>query len=68
MVNNGGLLYINKKKHEPSLRGGLELLQNYINADQTRTTRLPDGFRHSHTAGPTTDEFGFFTENVSSYK
>jgi hypothetical protein len=68
IVNDGRLLYINKKETEPSLRGGLELLQNYINADQTRTTRLPDGFRHSHTAGPTTDEFGFLTENISRYK
>jgi len=67
-VDDGRLLYINNKKTEPALRGGLESLQNYINADQSRTTRLPDGFRHSLTAGPTTDVFGFLTENVARYK
>jgi len=57
MIKNEWLLRINKKT-EPGLRGGMELLHNYINTDQTRSIRLLDGFRHSHTADPTTDVFG----------
>jgi len=35
---------------------------------QNRSIRLPDGLPHSHTAGPTTDVFGFLHENIAHYK
>jgi predicted RNA methylase len=60
-INDGRLLYIDKKKTEPALDGKL------TRTFQARSIRLPDGLPHSHTAGPTTDVFGF-TENVAQYR
>jgi hypothetical protein len=62
LLTTNQLLYIDKKKTEPVLDGQL------THTFQTRSIRLPDGFRHSHTADPTTDVFGFLTENVARYK
>jgi len=61
-VNDGRLLYINNKKTEPAPDG--KLTRTFRN----RSIRLPDGLPHLHTAGPTTDVFGFLTDNIARYK
>ena len=67
-INDDRLLYINKKKTEPILAGGLELPPKLYQHIQHRSIRLPDGFPHSHTASPTTDVFGFLSNNITRYK
>jgi len=61
-IKDNRLLFIDKKKTEPVLDGKL------TRAFQDRSIRLPDGLPHSHTAGPTTDVFGFLPENIAHYK
>jgi len=67
-IEDNKLLYINKKKTEPNLAGGLELPPKLYQHIQTRSIRLPDGFPHSLTASPTTDVFGFLSNNITRYK
>jgi 2-polyprenyl-3-methyl-5-hydroxy-6-metoxy-1,4-benzoquinol methylase len=61
-IKDNRLLYINNKETEPVLGRTLP------HTSQNRSIRLPDGFPHSHTASPTTDVFGFLTENIAHYK
>ena len=65
-IDDNRLLYIDKKKTEPIWMGqGFRQVYQHF---PDRSIRLPDGFPHSHTAGPTTDVFGFLPENIAHYQ
>ena len=65
-IKDNRLLYINKKETEPVWMGqGFRQVYQHF---PDRSIRLPDGFPHSLTAGPTTDVFGFLPENIAHYR